>query len=160
MKNPQKSGQISKAPAGHMLTEESLVAVPISGLRASAGSKENGSPVAGLKTTVARRALVAPKLWCPHPANTVCMQVSGGSMEPYLQDGYLIVVDKKQNDRKKLSGKIVVAQHNKSGLAVSRYWNLHGSESFIPDNHKYEPVSWNSSWKITGKVLWWIGHSD
>ena len=148
--------QVVKAGAKHKISEDSLVAIPMSALVASAGT-DDGSPSHELQSVVSRHAIVAPKLWCPNPADSICMQVKGDSMEPLLQSGYLIVVDQKQNDRKKLNGKIIVAHHKKFGLVVSRFWNLAGTESLIPDNRQHTPVNWTSAWQVTGKVLWWIG---
>ena len=150
--------QVVKAGARHQLSEDSLVAIPMSTLVASAG-KQDGSPSHELESSVSRHAIVAPKLWCPNPANSICVQVKGNSMEPLLHNSYIIVVDQKQNDRKKLNGKIIVAHHKKFGLVVSRFWNLAGTESLIPDNRQHSPVNWTSAWQVTGRVLWWIGQS-
>lgn len=150
--------QVVKAGAKHRISEDSLVAIPMSSLVASAG-KDEGSPSHELQSAVSRHAIVAPKLWCPNPADSICMQVKGDSMEPLLHTGYIIVVDQKQNDRKKLNGKIIVAHHKKFGMVVSRFWSLAGAESLIPDNRQHHPVEWSSAWQVTGKVLWWIGQS-
>jgi signal peptidase I len=42
----------------------------------------------------------------------VCLRVKGSSMEPTLFDGYIIVVDQAQTDKKKLKSKMIVAHHN------------------------------------------------
>jgi phage repressor protein C with HTH and peptisase S24 domain len=148
--------QVVKAGADHELSEETLVAIPMSSLVASAGA-DAGSPSHELRSVTSRNAVVAPKLWCPNPAHSICMRVSGDSMEPLLQDNYIIVVDQKQNDRKKLNGSIVVVHHTKLGLVVTRFWSLKGAESLVPDNHKHSPLPWSAAWRMTGKVLWWIG---
>ena len=78
-------------------------------------------------------------------------------MEPSLLDGYIIVVDQAQTDRKKLNGNMIVAHHDRFGLVVSRFWQLKKSEALVSDNRSHDPVPWSSAWRIVGKVLWWIG---
>jgi SOS-response transcriptional repressor LexA len=78
-------------------------------------------------------------------------------MEPTLFDGYIIVVDQKQTHKKTLHRKMVVAHHDKFGLVVSRFWQLKKSEALLSDNRSHDPVPWSPSWRIVGKVLWFIG---
>jgi phage repressor protein C with HTH and peptisase S24 domain len=85
------------------------------------------------------------------------MRVKGGSMEPVLFDGYIIVVDQAQTDNKSLNGKIIIAQHERFGLIVSRYWQFNDSQALVSDNRKHDPVPLTAAWRIIGKVLWWIG---
>lgn len=151
--------QIVKAGARHLPTNEDLVAIPFLSVIAAAG-KGQGSSVNDLSWAKSRQIIAAPKLWCPNPTHTVCMRVQGNSMEPVLLDGYIIVVDQKQTDKKKLSGHMVVAHHDKYGLVVSRYWQLKDSPTLISDNRSHEPVPLTSAWRIVGKVLWWIGESQ
>ena len=148
--------QVVGAGPGDKLTEDSLVAITLADLVASAGT-DLGSSHGDLASATSRHAVVAPKLWCPNPADTICLRVSGNSMRPLLQNGYMIVLDQKQNDRKKLSGMMIVAKHKKFGLVVSRFWLLKNSAALIPDNREYDPVPWSAGWQVAGKVLWWIG---
>jgi hypothetical protein len=148
--------QIVKAGAHDKLAADSMVAIPLVPLVASAG-KEKGSPHVGLRYTRFQQAIVAPTLWCPNPDHTICMGVRGNSMTPVLHDGYLIVVDQRQNNRKKLNGSIVVVRHDKFGLVVTRFWRLNNSEVLLPDNRSHNPVPWTAAWRVVGKVLWWIG---
>lgn len=148
--------QIVKAGAADKLGADSLVAIPLLKLVASAG-KARGSSNHDLRYARSQQAIVAPRIWCPNPNDTVCLMVRGESMEPVLHDGYIIVVDQKQNDKKELNGMIIVARHDKFGLVVTRYWRLNGSEALVSDNRTHEPVPWTSGWRIVGKVLWWIG---
>jgi hypothetical protein len=55
-------------------------------------------------------------------------------MEPILQDGYIIVVDERQTDKKKLHGKMIVAHHEKFGLIVSRFWHIKHSDLLIRES--------------------------
>jgi SOS-response transcriptional repressor LexA len=78
-------------------------------------------------------------------------------MEPTLFDGYIVVVDQQQTDTKMLSGEMIVAHHEKSGLVVSRFWQSKDSQALVSDNRSHGPVPLSPSWSIVGKVLWFIG---
>jgi SOS-response transcriptional repressor LexA len=80
-------------------------------------------------------------------------------MQPVIYDGYIIVVDRKQKDRAKLNGQVVVVHHEDFGLVVTRYRELNGG-MLSPDNHTHPPQSMTKGWRIIGKVLWWIGQPD
>jgi phage repressor protein C with HTH and peptisase S24 domain len=92
-------------------TGEELVAIPFLRVVAAAGSA-GGSSKQELSHARAEQMIAAPRLWCPNPGHTVCMRVKGNSMEPLLFDGYLIVVDQRQIDKKKLNGKMIVANRH------------------------------------------------
>jgi len=105
--------------------------------------------------------LAAPSSWCPNPAYTSCLRVRGRSMMPLLHDGYIIVVDKSQTNRRKLYGQIVVAAHKEQGLIVSRLQRFDDTEVLVPENREYDSISISSaSWRIVAKILWWIGRAS
>jgi SOS-response transcriptional repressor LexA len=82
-------------------------------------------------------------------------------MMPVLHDGYIIVVDKSQTNRKKLYGQIVVAAHKEQGLIVSRLQRFDDTEVLVPENREYDSISISSaSWRIVAKILWWIGRAS
>jgi len=151
--------RLVKAGTGKVLpkaTEENLVAIPFLRVVATAG-KEPGSSHHDLSQASFDQVIAAPRLWCPNPGHTVCMRVRGDSMEPTLFDGYIIVVDQKQTEKSKLHRKMIVAHHDKFGLVVSRFWRLKNSETLVSDNRSHDPVPLSPSWRIVGKVLWFIG---
>jgi DNA-binding transcriptional regulator YiaG len=148
--------QVSVRGKRHKPIDSDLVAIPFLSVFAAAG-KQQGSLDDDLKRAPSEQFIAAPRLWCPNPTDTFCMRVKGNSMEPVLFNGYIIVADQKQSDRKKLGGKVVVAKHKKFGLVVSRYWRLNDSEALISDNRIHDPVPLTSEWALVGKVLWWIG---
>lgn len=79
-------------------------------------------------------------------------------MAPSIQDDYIIAVDASQVERSKLYGKIVIAWNKDEGLIVSRLQGFDGTELLMPDSRDYTPVSLSGdrSWRISGKVLWWV----
>jgi SOS-response transcriptional repressor LexA len=78
-----------------------------------------------------------------HPAYTSSLRVQNQSMEPVLQDGYIIVVDAYEKDRTKLRGDMIVAFSPAYGLFVSRLMWIKPAYVLAPDNTKYAriPVS-------------------
>ena len=82
-------------------------------------------------------------------------------MMPLLHDGYIIAVDKSQNNRRQLYGQIVVAAHKEQGLVVSRLQRFDGTEVLVPENREHDSVAISSSdWRIVAKILWWIGRAS
>jgi DNA-binding transcriptional regulator YiaG/phage repressor protein C with HTH and peptisase S24 domain len=137
----------------------SLVAIPVLPLQAAA-SREKGSTHHELDWAVPENLIAAPSDWCPNPAQTICLRVKGDSMEPLLHHGYILVVDRKQNNPSKLEGEMVVAHHSHYGLVVSRFLKLDGHGMLAPDNRVHRPVAFNAGWRMVGKVLWWMGVPD
>ena len=137
-----------------------LVAIPVLPVVAAThGGK--GDPEVALDQTGAETVLAAPSSWCPNPAYTSCLRVRGRSMMPLLHDGYIIVVDKSQTNRRKLYGQIVVAAHKDQGLVVSRLQRFDDTEVLVPENREYDSISISSaSWRIVAKILWWIGRAS
>jgi SOS-response transcriptional repressor LexA/DNA-binding XRE family transcriptional regulator len=137
-----------------------LVAIPVLPVVAAThGGK--GDPEVALDQTGAETVLAAPSSWCPNPAYTSCLRVRGRSMMPLLHDGYIIVVDKSQTNRRKLYGQIVVAAHKEQGLIVSRLQRFDNTEVLVPENREYDSISISSaSWRIVAKILWWIGRAS
>ena len=137
-----------------------LVAIPVLPVVAAThGGK--GDPEVALDQAGAETVLAAPSSWCPNPAYTSCLQVRGRSMMPLLHDGYIIVVDKSQTNRRKLYGQIVVAAHKEQGLIVSRLQRFDDTEVLVPENREYDSISISSaSWRIVAKILWWIGRAS
>ena len=137
-----------------------LVAIPVLPVVAAThGGK--GDPEESLDQTRPETVLAAPSSWCPNPAYTSCLRVRGRSMMPLLHDGYIIAVDKSQNNRRKLYGQIVVAAHRDQGLIVSRLQRFDGTEVLVPENREHDSIAISSSdWRIVAKILWWIGRAS
>src|SRR2546427_1028760 len=137
-----------------------LVAVPVLPVVAAThGGK--GDPEVALDQMRPETVLAAPSSWCPNPAYTSCLRVRGRSMMPLLHDGYIIVVDKSQTNRRKLYGQIAVAAHKEQGLIVSRLQRFDDTEVLVPENREYDSISISSaSWRIVAKILWWIGRAS
>jgi DNA-binding XRE family transcriptional regulator len=134
----------------------SLIAIPVLPLLAAAG-REVGSPHFDFNLVEPESMLAAPSVWCPNPTLTSSLRVKGGSMEPLLHDGYVIVVDRAQKERAKLKDKVIVAFCHQYGLVVSRLRHVGHVDMLVPDNRDHEPVSLSHEWRIVGKVLWWVG---
>ena len=134
-----------------------MVAVPLLGVQAGTIG-QSGGQFADLDTALAEEMLAAPAFWCPNPAQTTCLRVSGTSMSPLIYDGDVVAVDASQTNPKELNRKIVVAWHRETGLALARFVSAEGVQSLESENPEYSPVvvGKDRKWQIVGRVLWWI----
>jgi SOS-response transcriptional repressor LexA len=133
-----------------------LVAIPLLPVVAAThGGK--GDPAISLQQAVPEALLAAPNKWCPNPAYTSCLKVRGRSMMPLIHDGYIVVVDTSQTNRRKLYGQVIVAAHKEQGLIVSRLQRFDDTEVLVPENREYNSTALSASWRIVAKILWWIG---
>ncbi len=134
-----------------------LVAIPVLAAHAAThGGK--GDQVLDLDDVPVHEMIAAPAVWCPHPAETTCLRVRGDSMSPVIHDADVVAVDRSVTDPNELSGKIVVTWHRESGLILSRFLLVNGTQLLESENREYEAVKLgkNRNWRIIGKVLWWI----
>jgi SOS-response transcriptional repressor LexA/DNA-binding XRE family transcriptional regulator len=138
-----------------------LVAVPLlKCVVASHGGNGDLSPT--LQDAPVESAIAAPQEWCPNPPASACLRVTGHSMAPLINDGYILAVDSSQHDHAKLEGDIVIAWNKNKGLTVSRLKRYGQTEVLQPENNDYEPVvlGGKDKWVILAKVLWWIGKAN
>jgi hypothetical protein len=134
-----------------------LVAIPVLPVHAAThGGK--GDPVMDLDEIPAHEIIGAPVVWCPHPAETSCLKVRGSSMSPLINEDDIVAVDRAVTNPAELSGKIVVTWQRDNGLTLSRFLLVNGVQLLESENRDYEAVKLgkNRSWRIVGKVLWWI----
>ena len=132
-------------------------AIPV--LNAHAGSHGlKGDNILDFDQAGVTDVVAAPALWCPNPTATNCLRVRGSSMSPLILDGDIVVVDSSQHNDVDLNGKIVVAWHRKTGLSLSRFLRVKGLRLLESENRDYKSVSIqrDRSWRLMGKVLWWI----
>jgi|SRR5580704_2497075 SOS-response transcriptional repressor LexA len=145
---------VSRAPKKN----NQLVAIPVLPVVAAThGGK--GDPASSLQNALPESMLAAPNQWCPNPAYTSCLRVRGRSMMPLIHDGYIIVVDTSQTNRRRLYGHIVVAAHKEEGLVVSRLQRFDDTEVLVPENREYDSTALSTNWRIIAKILWWIGRA-
>ena len=152
--------EIVTAGSGAQRIEEKLQLVAIPLLKvAVAGYGERSDNLPLLTEAPVEDMIAAPKNWCPNPSFTSCLRVSGNSMAPLIQDGFVVAVDTSDTDVSKLHGKVVIAWHKDKGLTISRFRRYDRTDVLQPENNGYEAVTLSAghSWKIVARVLWWIG---
>ena len=76
---------------------------------AVAGYGERSDNLPLLTKAPVENMIAAPKNWCLNPSFTSCLRVSGNSMAPLIQDGFVVAVDSSDTDVSKLPGKVVIA---------------------------------------------------
>ena len=134
-----------------------LVAVPL--LPVHAGTRgEVGDQQTNLDQISTEEIIAAPSTWCPNPAETSGLLVRGSSMSPTIENGDIVAVDSSQTDPGALSGKIIVAWHGEHGLSLARFLMVQGVQMLDSENRDYQPLvlQKDRSWRIIGKVLWWV----
>jgi SOS-response transcriptional repressor LexA len=137
-----------------------LVAIPLlKAAVASHGGKGDSSTL--LHDGPVESMIAAPIDWCPNPASTTCLRLTGDSMRPLINDGYILAVDSSQTDLSKLSGKVVIGWNKDMGLTVSRFQHFDHTDLLQPENREYESIVLNhtNKWKILAKVIWWMGRA-
>jgi SOS-response transcriptional repressor LexA len=142
-------------------SEPRLVAIPL--LKAAVASHGGrGDSSSQLHSAPVETMIAAPIEWCPNPASTTCLRVTGDSMKPLIYNGYILAVDSSQTSPVELTGKIVIAWNKDMGLTVSRLPHFERTNVLQPENREYESVVINSKnkWKIVGRVLWWMGNDN
>lgn len=79
-------------------------------------------------------------------------------MSPLIHDSDIVVVDYSQHDVTDLNGRIIVTWNRTSGLTLSRFVTVEGMRLLESENRDYKPISMgrDRTWRIIGKVLWWI----
>lgn len=101
--------------------------------------------------------IVAPRAWCPHPEQTVCLRYGGDKMAPMLQQGAIIAVDEADNKSENLYGKIVLVSHAECGFMVHWLQRYGKSEVLVPENKDHPPTYiHDGDWRILGRLLWWF----
>jgi SOS-response transcriptional repressor LexA len=143
---------------GKKLGTPHLVALPVLKVAvASHGGRGDSSTL--LQDAPVEAMIAAPNDWCPNPASTFCMRVTGDSMRPLINDGYILAVDSSQTRPSELNDRVVITWNKDLGLMVSRLQHYDHTEVLEPENKEYESIVLNSvnKWKILAKVLWWIG---
>jgi SOS-response transcriptional repressor LexA len=158
---PSINFQIAHAgSAGKKLSTPQLVALPLLKVAvASHGGRGYSSTL--LQDAPVESMIAAPKDWCPNPASTFCVRVTGDSMKPLIYNGYILTVDSSQTDPSELNDKVVIAWNKDMGLMVSRLQHYDHTEVLQPENKDYESIVLNNrnKWKILAKVLWWVGNA-
>jgi len=97
----------------------------------------------------------------PHPSALVAVRVEGDSMSPFLNDGYIAVIDTADNSRKALYNDMV-AVRDPEGAVTIKWLRRNGPDEILVAHHtsvRHQPmvITGNDDWKVIGKVVWWIG---
>jgi phage repressor protein C with HTH and peptisase S24 domain len=161
-----RRGRIAKVQivhaGGKRLKPASFVAVPLLPVCAATPGAE-GDEVPDLDQLKPEAMWAAPKEWCPNPAATISLRVTGDSMSPLILNGYIIAVDTSETSRDGLIGRIVVAWNaGEKRLIVSRLMRFDHTEALVSDQRGHEPIllANGSAWRIVGRVLWWAGKAE
>lgn len=102
---------------------------------------------------------VFPRSWVPHPETTTLMRVGDNSMAPLIGEGYLVAVDAAVSDPRKLQGKIVVAQIDRS-ITIRWLDRLGEQWALTPANEAFPKHSLRPEDRVIGRVAFWYGQQE
>lgn len=145
----------SMKPGGGLKRNPDAVAVPLLKDSAAAGNPRLINEAAVEDTLLLRRKT------CPHPEDTLAIKITGDSMSPILEDGYVVAIDTADRDPKKLLNRMVAARDPEGGVTI-KWLRKVGNDVMLIAQHtspRYNPIFLNREpgWAIIGKVLFWIG---
>lgn len=103
------------------------------------------------------RLISFPRDWLPVGGQLIAGKVKGESMEPFVDEGDILIVDLGQRSKEELVGKIVIARLD-GECFVKRLREVDGTYFLDPANKDFQPttVKRGSGWEIVGCVLKWI----
>jgi phage repressor protein C with HTH and peptisase S24 domain len=90
----------------------------------------------------------------------VAISISGDSMSPILEDGYVAVVDTAVHNPKELAGRMVAARDPEGAVTVKWLRDVQGQLMLVAQHTslRFQPIFLRPGWGIVGEVVWWIGH--
>lgn len=145
-----KGGRRKAMEVGH-------VAIPLLSDPTAAGSPRI------IDEQVIERDIVVPAEVVRHPLDTVCIKVSGDSMAPILQEGYIVVVDAAQRDPARLVHQMVVVKEltgDDAGITIKWLDRLGREYILAPENKAYRLQAMTRDHHLIGRVIWWHGHKE
>lgn len=102
-----------------------------------------------------------PAEMCPHPHHTACVRISGSSMSPVVDDGFIAAIDAFTQDIESLRGSMVAAA-GPGGVVVVRWLRRSGTFDLLEPqqmSQEHPPIvlTADCGWKVIGEVIWWLG---
>jgi phage repressor protein C with HTH and peptisase S24 domain len=102
-----------------------------------------------------------PAAWCPKPQNCVAIRVTGDSMSPILEEGYVVLIDLTQKDPKRLVNEMVAARDSEGGVTIKWLRKIGKYFMLVPQHtsqrHEPQMIESDDDWAVVGKVIRWIG---
>jgi SOS-response transcriptional repressor LexA len=105
--------------------------------------------------------LEIPAWMCPKAKGCVAIRVTGDSMSPILEDGYIVLVDTTQRDPKKLVNEMVAARDSEGGVTFKWLRKMKNVYVLMP-NHtsiRHDPIVIDSDddYAVVGRIVHFIG---
>jgi SOS-response transcriptional repressor LexA len=173
------------APAGELRDYFHSMAERVAGLKLDRGDQPSGkkgpqpvaqegfarvpllkdSAAAGSPRQLDERAIESyiefPAAWCPKPQNCVAIRVTGDSMSPILEEGYVVLIDLTQKDPKRLVNEMVAARDSEGGVTIKWLRKIGKYFMLVPQHtsqrHEPQMIESDDDWAVVGKVIRWIG---
>jgi phage repressor protein C with HTH and peptisase S24 domain len=122
-------------------------------------STGDGDP--NLEQVPAVAKAMAPAEWTENRQSVRCVRVTGEGMAPLIGDGSIVAVDLSQFEVSTLSNQVVLAWHKDHGLLIRRLKRLGTTDMLIADADRNgtSSLTLDASWRILGRVIWWLSRT-
>jgi phage repressor protein C with HTH and peptisase S24 domain len=91
----------------------------------------------------------------------VAIRVTGDSMSPILEEGYVVLIDLTQKDPKRLVNEMVAARDSEGGVTIKWLRKIGKYFMLVPQHtsqrHEPQMIESDDDWAVVGKVIRWIG---
>lgn len=99
--------------------------------------------------------------WVPRNVQLCALRVTGDSMSPILEEGYIVVINQDESDPKRLVGRMIAARVEE-GLTIKWLRKDRDVYMLVPHHvslrHPITVVAPGRSIEIIGTIVKWIGH--
>jgi SOS-response transcriptional repressor LexA len=130
------------------------LSVPLIAGKAAAG------PARALDEKEIEDRLCFPAVWFKPSQKVIALRVSGDSMSPIIEEGYVVLVDISQRDPTKLVNEMVLAREG-DGVTIKWLRRVNKMYQLVPQHtslrHQVKILMPEEDAGIVGKVLKWIG---
>lgn len=104
--------------------------------------------------------LPLPRSWFRRTGELIALRITGDSMAPIIQDGYIVIIDTSKRQAKQLVEKMVAARED-DGVTIK--WLRRDGDTFllvpqhVSPRHPVRIVQPFGDFSIVGEVVKWIG---
>lgn len=102
-----------------------------------------------------------PAQWCPKAQHCIAIKVTGDSMSPTLEEGFIVFIDLSQKDPKRLVNEMVAARDGEGGVTIKWLRKVGNYFMLVPQHtsqrHQPQMIETDDDWAIIGRVIKWVG---
>ena len=150
----------SKTTKNPQLAVEELEnqAFPLLGVTAGSSGPGDNNPNLDQSPVIAK--VMAPSDWSDNKQSIRCVRLAGEGMAPLIGDGSVMAIDFSQYEPATLINSVVLAWHKDLGLQIRRLKRVGATDVLVSeaDRNTSNGAALDRSWRILGRVIWWLSH--